>query len=99
MPVPYTSFNIGIKASTTLTQGEYAKVTNLTRGGTIRGQANSNGEVVLNPASSKLAWQNGDKLSIEISGVTLGSASVTITRGGTRKTVTVTTIAGPTVSI
>ena len=99
MPTPYTSFNIGIKGSTGLSTKEYVKVTNLTRGGTIRGQVVSNGEIILNPANFSKAWQEGDSLSVEISGVTLGSASVTLSKGGVKKTVAVTTTAGPTVTI
>ncbi len=98
MPTTYPSFIIGVKGSTAITVGSYVKVTNFKSGGTIREQAKSGGEVVLNPATAKLVWAIGDNLSIEISGVSLGSASATISKGGVRATVTVATVAGPTIS-
>jgi hypothetical protein len=102
MPTPTTKFTIGVKASGTLSTGEYVKVTNLTNGGTMKGAVVSE-EVIFNPADEGFTdWASGDTLSIEIQGRLLGSESKTITRGGVKTTVTATaakTEALPAVSI
>ncbi len=70
---------------TNMSDGEDIKVTNLTEGGTIRGQVKS-AECILNPQNSNLSWNNGAVISIESNGRILQSKSVTITKGGARTT-------------
>lgn len=63
MPI---SIPIPIKVkNTNLSAGEYIKVTNFTSGGTIRGQVDSSGELILDPSNSDLTWANGDKIQVE----------------------------------
>ena len=84
MADPKHTITVGVQSdSTALSEGEFAKVTNLTSGGTLRGAADSTGEVILNiPPDFEFTWKNGDVCSVEISGRLLKSQSATITRGG-----------------
>ncbi len=81
---PKHAITVGVQSSgTALSKGEFAKVTNLTKGGTLRGAADSTGEVILAiPPDFDFQWENGDVCSVEISGRLLKSANVTISKGG-----------------
>ncbi len=92
MAAPKHAITIGVKGSATLSAGEFVKVTNLTSGGTLRGAADSTGEVILNiPPDFDFTWANGDVCSVEIAGRVLGSVQATINKGGIQVTVTATT--------
>ena len=60
---------------------EWVKATNITSGGTIRGQLDSSGQCSLNPAKSNLTWNEGDKIHGSISG-RINQNSEQIIKGG-----------------
>ena len=91
MPTPIKSFPIAVKSSTSINIGETCKVTNLSRESVaLTGEFGAGNECVLNPANSDETWVVGDKLMITINGRLVGSAEVTLTKGGIRTTVTTT---------
>ena len=87
MAAPKHGLTIGIKSSTSISAGEFVKITNFTKGGTLRATADSTGETIF-AIPSDLDWENGDICSVEISGRLLGSKTVTIAKGGIATTVT-----------
>ncbi len=89
MATPKHAITIGIKSSTSISAGEFVKVTNLTKGGTLRGTADSTGETILTiPPDFEFQWENGDDCSVEVSGRLIGSKTVKIAKGGITTTVT-----------
>ena len=69
MADPKHPISIGVQASGTLSEGEFIKVTNLTSGGTLRGQADENGEVIITTEPDFTnTWANGDIVSVESNG-------------------------------
>ena len=89
MAAPKQAITIGIKSSTSISEGEFVKVTNFTSGGTLRGTVDSNGEAILTISPDfNFTWKNNDVCSIEVSGRLIGSKTVSITKGGISTTVT-----------
>ena len=89
MPAPKHPIVIGVKSSTSISEGEFIKVTNLTSGGTLRGPVDSSGEVLLTPPPDfGFTWANGDKVSVEVNGRLIGSGVTTIAKGGANFEVT-----------
>ncbi len=89
MAAPKHPIKIGVKSSTSISAGEFIKVTNLTSGGTLRGTADSTGEILFTqPPDFAFTWKNGDKCSIESNGRLIGSTVETISKGGIITTLT-----------
>lgn len=64
-------------------EGQYVKATNITRGGTITGQLNSNNECRLNPLKETgTAWSENDKVQGSIQSAVVQCAEKTIGKGG-----------------
>jgi len=63
-------------------EGEYVKATNITSGGTVRGQLNASKECVINVAKEGFTWSEGDKIHGSISGRLNQCAEKTLTKGG-----------------
>ncbi len=64
-------------------EGQVVKATNITRGGTIRGQLNSKGECRLNPTKELgTSWAENDKIQGSIQGEIIECAEKTIGNGG-----------------
>ncbi len=63
-------------------EGEYVKATNVTSGGTIRIQLNSNKEALINQSNSDFTWNEKDLIHGSISGRINQSAEKIINNGG-----------------
>ncbi len=81
MPAQNLAKTIGVKV-VAATEGEYVRVRNLTRGGTLTGALQgSDKSIVFNPAPT-LQWQDGDLIQAEIEGSVAGVKQEKIEKGG-----------------
>jgi hypothetical protein len=94
MPTPTTPLNISVKSSTSATDGEKCKITNLTKGGNLTGTLESS-ECVFNLANTAYdgVWEAGDTILAEISGRLQGVNSGTLASKGLSLSITTSAIA------